>query len=97
MPLSNTPSHNPLKQRAGKRGTVCPSLTLRVVTEPLPAANPLNQQPRFEAKRPEGERPSSRSIRPVIWILGSVFLGYLSESLLWGGEFRTTAGVDCVK
>ncbi|MFY8200194.1 MAG: hypothetical protein ACOVLE_05960, partial [Pirellula staleyi] len=29
-----------------------------------------------------GERPSSRSIRPVIWILWSVFLGYLSESLL---------------
>ncbi|MCF7962709.1 MAG: hypothetical protein K9M08_18365, partial [Pirellula sp.] len=27
-----------------KRGTVCPSLTLRVVIEPLPAANPLNQQ-----------------------------------------------------
>jgi len=28
-----------------ERGTVCPSLTRRVAIEPLPAANPLNQQP----------------------------------------------------
>jgi len=88
MPLSNAPSHNSIIA-IRRHAPGC--------AEPLPAANPLNQQPRFEAKRPEGERPSSRSIRPVIWILGSVFLGYLSESLLWGGEFRTTAGVDCVK
>ena len=27
-----------------ERGMVCPSLTLRVVIEPLTAANPLNQQ-----------------------------------------------------
>ena len=36
MPLDGNPTR--------KRGTVCPSLTLRVVIEPLLAANPLNQQ-----------------------------------------------------
>jgi hypothetical protein len=36
-----------------ERGMVCPSLTLRVVIEPLTAANPLNQQ---SPKRGEGEK-----------------------------------------
>ena len=33
-----------------ERGMVCPSLTLRVVIEPLPAANPLNQQSRDQGE-----------------------------------------------
>jgi hypothetical protein len=38
---------NPTRERE----MICPSLTLRVAIEPLPAAKPLNQQPRIGEKR----------------------------------------------
>ena len=65
---------------------VCPSLRLRVVIEPLPAANPLNQQ---SPKRGEGEKKH--------WITQAISLKPFDLMLCGGGVIGLSIAYQCAQ